>query len=400
MIGAGAVTASLLGALGATTASAHPFDDIPAGHWVEAGTNTISDLDPCPQSDCSYSAIEGQSAVIDDWNGGAFATGYGELGGLVVFGGGHNGYFGNELYVFDVGTQTWIRHTDPVENPVCDQSLGELQDGSPCSAHTYDYVDYHPGTNAFVELGSASNHEFGGGGASWVHLFSFDDDQWRRGASDLGGYGGTGASSAYDPGRDVFWVIPAYNQNRLQYDPTSDAWTEYSPYNIEIDAASAVDPVHDLLVTIDGRGTQSVIVHDLGDFEAQGITVPLNGSSPVMQTAGPGFEWDPIEEVFVGWVSGPSVWTLTPPDGDWATETWEWNELPPADDNEVVPSAPNGNNTYSRWRYMPSVNAFIVVNRVDEPVYVYKLSDGEGLGPGTGDDRRRRWHGRRRYRTG
>ena len=60
---------------------------------------------------CSYSAVEGVSGVIDDWCGGAFASGFGTLGGLVVWGGGHNGYFGSELYVFDLESQLWVRHT-------------------------------------------------------------------------------------------------------------------------------------------------------------------------------------------------------------------------------------------------------------------------------------------------
>ena len=162
-------------------------------------------------------------------------------------------------------------------------------------------------------------------------------------------------------------------------------WEEYPPYNIDIDAVSAVDPIRDLLVTVDGRGQQEIVVHDLTDFNAEAVKVNLNGTSPVMQRAGPGFEWDPVAEMFVGWASGASVWTLTPPEDDWQNGTWEWNELPPADDNTVVPSDPNANNTYSRWRYMPTVNAYIVVNHVSEPVYIYKLSDGPGTGPG-GDD--------------
>jgi len=225
-----AVAVVVAAAVTPASALAHPFDDLPAGHWMEVANNTIRDLDPCPGGRCSYSADQGVVAVTRAWNGGAFASGFGELGGLVVFGGGHNAYFGNELYVFDVASMQWSRHSEPVDNPVCDQALGELQDGSPCSAHTYDYVEYHPVTNSFVELGSASNHEVGGGGAPWVHLFSFDDDQWRRGGSNLDGFEShTGASSAYDPNRDVFWVIPAYFQNRLQYDPVRDAWATYSP---------------------------------------------------------------------------------------------------------------------------------------------------------------------------
>ena len=130
------------------------IDDLQPGHWAAISLNTISDVDPCPANNCSYTAVQGQSAVIDVWNGGAFATRYGQRGGLVVFGGGHGAYYGNEIYVFDLASRKWERVSEPVVNPSCNQSTGELQDGSPCSAHTYDYVDYHPATNSFVELGS------------------------------------------------------------------------------------------------------------------------------------------------------------------------------------------------------------------------------------------------------
>jgi len=44
------------------------------------------------------------------WSGGAFDT---TRDRLVVWGGGHADYPGNELYVFDLGTLRWQRLTDP-----------------------------------------------------------------------------------------------------------------------------------------------------------------------------------------------------------------------------------------------------------------------------------------------
>jgi len=59
--------------------------------WTAISLNTLADVDPCPDRDCGYSAIEGQSAVLNDWTGGAFASEEGALGSLLVWGGGHNG---------------------------------------------------------------------------------------------------------------------------------------------------------------------------------------------------------------------------------------------------------------------------------------------------------------------
>jgi hypothetical protein len=38
---------------------------------------------------------------------------------------------------------------------------------------------------------------------------------------------------------------------------------------------------------------------------------------------------------------------------------------------------------YGRWRYVPSVNAFITVTSVDADVYFYKLSSGTGVETGS-----------------
>src|SRR5262245_14739903 len=93
-------------------AEAHPAEELAPGHWMELSLNVIEDVDPCPPEDCSWSAVEGVSGTIDDWCGGALAAGFGALGGLVVWGGGHNGYFGSEIYVFDIDTQLWVRWTE------------------------------------------------------------------------------------------------------------------------------------------------------------------------------------------------------------------------------------------------------------------------------------------------
>jgi hypothetical protein len=359
--------------------------DIEPGHWANVSLNTIDDIDPCPARDCSYSAVSGVRCVIGCWCGGAFATKFGTLGGLIVWGGGHNGYFGNEIYIFNLGTQLWERYTEPVKNPSCNQSTGELQDGSPCSAHTYDYLDYHPATNSFIALGSTSNHQVGGGGAPRVHLFSFDTDTWRRGADRPSSGGMTGASSAYDPNRDVFWLLPAWNgtyEDFAKYNPNANSgagqWTLYNEYIISIDAVSAVDPINDLFVTIDSRGTQTIRVMDLANPSADYVTVNTTGDQQPENRPKPGFEWDPVSSKFVAWIGGTSVYTLTPPASNWQTADWVWTKVDAAPANTVTPTSPNSNGTYSKWRYVPSKNIFIIINRTSDDVYVYKLTSDSG----------------------
>jgi hypothetical protein len=368
-------------------AVAGPIDSLPAGTWYDVPNSRMSTVDPCPAANCSYSGNEGQSGVMNDWSGGAFATGYGTQGGLVIFGGGHNGYLGNEVYVFDVAQLKWVRLTSPLDNPTCNYDEGELQDGSPCAAHTYDYVQYHPKTNSFVELGSTSLENVGGGGSPRVHLLNLATKQWRRGARRANFNDQTGSSTAYDPNRDVFWFLGPFNNYFDSYDPNanggSGAWTQYQQFNIEIDAVADIDPTRDLYVVVEGRVSHSLYVFDLKNPSQPPVKVQTSGDTTVQNSAGNGFGWDPVAGAFIGWAGGTSVYKLTPPSGDWRTGTWIWTRLDPASGNSANPGAKNPANTYSRWRYVPSVNAWIIANSTSSDVFFYKLSGGAGSGSTT-----------------
>jgi hypothetical protein len=364
-------------------AQAGPLEELQPGHWYEVPNSRMSAVDPCPGRNCSYSGNSGQSAVIEEWNGGAFATRYGTKGALITWGGGHRGYLGNEIYAFDLGTLRWIRVTDPVVNPSCNLAEAELQDGSPCSPHNYDYVDYHPGTNSFIKLGSASDQNEGGGGSPRVHLFSFDTKQWRRGARKQTFLSGTGATSAYDASRDVFWYLSAYNIPFAKYDPNANGgagqWTEYQRYWIDIDGNASIDAERDLYVVLEGRSAQRVFAFDLKNPNTPPVQLNTTGDRTPELSKANGFEWDPVTKQFVAWVGGSQVYTLrAPASGDWRTGQWVWSRVNAAATNTVTPTAPAGVGTYSRWRYVPGLNIFVVYNGVNDNVFFYKLSAGGG----------------------
>ena len=109
------------------------------------------------------------------------------------------------------------------------------------------------------------------------------------------------------------------------------------------------------------------------------VVITTTGDATLASANKPGFAWDPVSKRFVGWSGGTAVYALTPPTGDWRTEAWEWARVDPDPANSVDPGAQNPNGTYSRWRYVPSLNAFIVVSGTTAPVYLYKLTPGVGI---------------------
>src|SRR5262249_23256524 len=131
-----ALTILALGLPSAAWAQSTP-DTMPANSWLEIPNTKMRAVDPCPNRTCSYSAVEGQSAVIDDWCGAALDT---KRSRLICWGGGHFGYYGNELYAFDVPTLKWLRLTNPTDPPTAGSDTN--WDGTPQSRHSYNGVTY------------------------------------------------------------------------------------------------------------------------------------------------------------------------------------------------------------------------------------------------------------------
>ncbi len=73
---------------------------------------------------------------ITAWSGAALDT---NADRLLVWGGGHADYSGNEVYAFDLRTLRWTRLTEP---SAVDRSRGHYADGNPRSRHTYDYIEF------------------------------------------------------------------------------------------------------------------------------------------------------------------------------------------------------------------------------------------------------------------
>jgi hypothetical protein len=363
------------------------YQAMPAATWENVSLNTISDVDPCPANNCSYSAVEGQAAVLDDWNGMVLLNKFGNMGGFIAFGGGHNGYFGNELYVFDVELRTWVRYTEPYPTTGSDdnQTTGEFPDGSPLSRHTYDYVQAHEGSNSFVSLGSASNHEVGGGGSTYVQAFNFSTNAWRRlgqSASFSNFLSMTGASSAYDTVRDVFWVQSSYEAGLWKFDPNGNdgagVWTEHASASYELDCTMAYCPLHDCIVIIEGYNKARVSAYDCADPNTARVILTQTGTSGVYGADNrSGIEWHGKTGKFYCWhgrSGDKNIYTLTPPaaDQNWRTGTWTWAIESLSGSNTVTPSDANATGTYTKWRYAPKIDRFLLVNRTTGNTHAYR----------------------------
>ena len=46
-------------------------------------------------------------AITEAWNGAVLASRFGRSGSMVIFGGGHDDYFGSDVHAFDLDSREW-----------------------------------------------------------------------------------------------------------------------------------------------------------------------------------------------------------------------------------------------------------------------------------------------------
>lgn len=353
------------------------------GTWAPVSTNTMADVDPeddpavnpnYPNS-APWHGIEGQSAVTDDWNGGALAMHYGEKGSLLTWGGGHQGYYGNEIYAFDLASCTWHRVSDPyagnIDFPYAD---GIFPDGTPVPPHTYDQIEYHPPTNSLLVLRTMANNV--PENVPVAAMFSFDTRSWRRSPRNSESHHSSGGFSAYDAARDVFWAeggsgttaFTRFDPNVDHGDGTFGSFTNH-PWKFSITGAvAALDPLNDILVVSTGTELHAV---DLTDPDADSVPLTEGGASQ-LDDGSHGWEWSSVRSTIVYWSSGADVHQVQL-SGDWMTGSWEWTNLTDPSNTEMPGEPTNG--VFSRFRLVSYDDAefAVVITDVEAPVYVFRL---------------------------
>jgi hypothetical protein len=350
------VVVALLGM--ATVARAHPLDTLGPGQWLEVPSSHLQDQFPTPPP----AGNTGPSAVIAAWGGGAYDS---VRGRLLLWGGGHNDYGGNEVYAFDVAALKWSRiwGPDPVVSAIPDACASSYPGGTPSARHTYGGLVFIPTTG---RLWASGGFRFCGNtssdGATW--LFDPGALTWRRGADALEGVGTP--TAAWDPGgKRVLYQA----QNVFQaYDPITDQYTKIGQVDggFWATAVSAVDVARGLFLSVT-NGKLRVWNLATGTFTSD---QPTTGG--VRALAGqPGVEWDPTLNRVVSWPGGTSVYSLD-------VAHWTWFEHAAAASNTVTPTPPATAGTFGRFRYLPDRNAYVLVNKTSENVFFYKLTAGDG----------------------
>jgi hypothetical protein len=366
--------------------------NIPAGTWVAIGQNTIADVDPEEDSSVNpnypngapWRGSTGQMALTQSWNGGAFAPTFGDKGTLLLHGGGHKNYFGSEVYGFDMATQRWSRLSNPYRGSISfPYSNGSFPDGSPSVAHTYDLLEYHPGTKSLVSLSAQSTDD--AFRVNVAHMLDLGARRWAHSKVNSGVTVASGGYSIYDSKRDVFWLEGGSGSTALvQYDPnvangdgTVGKWTNYPVKLHRTDSIAGYDPVNDLMVVTTFRDGTQVYGIDLANTDAAPVQLGESGTPPAKRSAH-GWEWSSSRGAFIYYRGGDDVYEFKQNGSNWKTASWVWKNLTSTSNSVTPPPPPVDNGVYGRFRVAryADMEIAIVVNNVGGKVYAFKIPTG------------------------
>lgn len=328
--------------------------------------------------------------VVTAWSGGVLNTvGIWRAGSfvpgkfLVLFGGGHGDYAGNELYAYgplDSDSPTFSRILDPtVPGPDDVARVG----GYPVSRHTYNQLSYVHSLNRMICSGAAGVFHTGNG-FNVVDAFDFNlnpalgtpwtnyDSGFRDFAA--GGTGGIDVQSDYNPITHKIWAMGKGNGTYLQcLDLATGAWTNTAKNNPDgqTDCKGCIVPPHNLMVWRSNDG--AIKVQDLASPSSAIYAPTVTDSAPA--TGDCTMEWDAVGNRIVYWDgAGATVHFLTPGANPASGgDPWVWSSVTPGG---TTPAVATTNGTYGRMRMVsfPWGRGLLLMSKHDAPINFLRMS--------------------------
>jgi hypothetical protein len=350
--------------------------------------------------------------VIRAWSGAIADT---TANRLIIWGGGHNNYYGNEIYALNLTADpiTLVRLKDPTV-PTNFENSSNCIDGippgspnfAPNSRETYAgmaflptaYRMYIEGGSVACLLGDQSQNTWtiplGGlsSSTSWVH-----ENPTISGPTPGSDGGFTyGNIADYDPNSGLIFLSDS--AAIYMYNYSTNTYTMISPsqgFVTSIYLSGAIDPTRKLFVLVGGAcGNGScgpgdgVFVADISDassttqqnWTTNTLADPVcaeflaGGVNPI-NTSNPGIAFDSVAKDFVAWPNqGNSVYILTPDVANQrltCTKQTFANGPPNSAHHSDEPNTSYG--TFGRLRYFPALDSFVLINDWNIPAYILRL---------------------------
>ncbi|HET6332494.1 MAG TPA: hypothetical protein VFG30_04745 [Polyangiales bacterium] len=349
--------------------------------WCQLTDTKLESVCPDPKQFAQVQGYEGCGGVINDWSGGMADT---KRNRLILWGGGHHGYYGNELYALDLNAPEMRRLNDPssVEGIDFDSCTPPEQygDGRPSSRHTYD------GMVLLSELDKM--YTFAGAGVpcgygvqyTWLlDLSAIESSKAGQAApwqnmnpSSHPEKAAYGLVADYDAARKRVVLNDGYNL--WSYDPAANEYALLNDSNktnahIDYHMTGRIDPKRDLFIVVGGGGAADggMQVFDVGegsDYAQQNWGEQVEGCEGLLAAESPGFEYDAAQERFVGWAGGDDVYSFDPDAKRCSVMVFAGG-----------PKLTASGGTFGRFRYFPALKLFAVVTDPRADAYALRLQD-------------------------
>ena len=348
----------------------------------------------------------GFSAITEAWNGAVFASRFGASGSMILFGGGHDDYFGSDVHAFDLSTRQWSRISDGyVLGKANDYGPGAVYpdavypDGSPLPPHTYGYVQYDREGNDYLlfkgqtELGPHVKS------APIPHLFNLDSLTWRRGSKHPSAILGSGGWTTWDAARRILWghsgdsgnAFIGFSPDGKNGDGTFGVWTMLYAKKIRKRAdhnTMSIDPKRDIILVV-ASASNALFAIDPSEPARDMAQLSCFGDRPVISEYA-ALEYAPNLDRFVYYSAndGPQIYSMAAPSGSsWSqliTGVWTWRSIS-NNDNRLDPIAHaaamskypvNKDHTFGRFRVATygRTDVAILVRHTDTPVYAMRFN--------------------------
>lgn len=301
---------------------------------------------------------------------------------LVIWGGGHGDYGGNEVYAFGPLTADapqWYRlrdRTEPFPSDVAEDGAG-----NPVSRHTYStIVHVADGTrNWLLSTGGVATYS-SAGGSSLTNVFDFNqvspnsNQPWSKKSNTSGGGGADVAT--YDSSTGIVWSHPDAQNSVQSYVVATDT---YARENFKSPPWSTSNAPHGAIDT--SRGIWAIAYNGGIAFyrlnngvSNEYYTPTTSGTAP---TGNRSIVYDPVDDCFVLWNgNGKQLWFLTPPASSpyQGGNAWGWSSATPS--GGATPDAADTNGTKGRFGLVNTANfrGYVLVNSNTGSVYFYRAA--------------------------
>lgn len=393
----------------------------PEGGWVKASTNLYSDAWPAGADAVQLPSYNSPAAIVNAWSSFAWDSASGKM---MLFGGGHANYVGNEMYLWDGATGNWSRGSLPSKT----DSEGLVVGGTaPQSAHTYDNNVFLPVNNMFLTFGGAA----AGSGSNFK---TTDGTTLRRGGpylwdpakadpTKVGGTSDIGWNSNNPPENGNMWIdrhgqwtgmeAPGYVHGTTAYrtengrdvvyltsDQNASGWPSLYRYTlgdvrngesdtwerigvmsrtVAYQGTGTLDPVHNLYIrtaTASGRYDFDLAIWDLDKADAinpssnaaMGVKLVEADGTPFNMTGAYGMDYDKANNAIVLWNGegdGGTVWSaavVTDEDGNIAhNTTWTVHEI--SSSTVEHPHGDFNTGVLGKWHYDERLGAYIALDQ-------------------------------------